>query len=605
MTFLAPAAVLALVAIPVIILIHYLRGSRRRMRVPSVELWQGLAPGLTARNRVKRPPLSVLLLLQLLIAAGLAIALMRPAREGDVTRHLALVVDASASMQATDSNGQSRFEVARQVAIRRVKSLAAQDQVTVVRAGFRPTVEFAGAARDAESAVQRLAAGASPARLDDAVMRTTLELSRTSDLRGEIVVITDSATDSSSRLDPGAFPLEIVSVGGTAGNQAITDLSARVEPGARAIDVFAEVTNFDSRPIRSTLQLLADDIPIATRTVNNPAQGRMPTTISVPLEAARITARLTTRDVLGLDDIAEVSLPSLRPRAVLLVSNGQSALERAVRAIPGARVVTGTPEEALGAQADLTIFDGVTPKSLPSGPVILVHPPADNGVVQVTGDLRLPPITNVDTTHPFLVGVDVNAIRLNRADRLTLPTWGHTILGSSRGPLIIEGIRDGQPIAILAFDPVASGFEKSIGFPVLVANAVSSTLARVSGPSVRPGQEITIPAPSDGRPAVIVRPDGQRDTLSAAEPGTRFDRTDQIGRYTIQDSSTQRTTRTFSVSLLNPGESNTAPRQIQTPPPREVIEDGLKRLSTEWWWPLLAAAVGLLSLEWLVFARRG
>jgi hypothetical protein len=604
-TFLAPAAVLALLAIPVILLIHYLRGSRRRLRIPSVELWQGLAPGLTARNRVKRPPLSLLLLLQLLIAAGLAIALMRPANEGDVTRHLALVLDASASMQANDVNGQSRFEAARQTALRRVKNLAPLDRVTVVRAGFRPTVEFAGAAKDAETAIQKLSAGASPARLDDAVMRTTLELSRTADLRGEILVITDSATDSSSRLDSGAFPMEIVSVGGTSGNQAITDLSARVEPGARAIDVFAEINNYDSRPVRSTLQLLADDLPIATRSLDIPAQGRIPTTISVPLEAARITARLSTRDVLALDDIAEVSLPSLRPRAVLLVSNGPSALERAVRAIPGARVVTGTPDEALGAQADLTIFDGVTPRALPAGPIILVHPPGDNGVVQVTGDLRLPPITNVDTTHPFLVGVDVNAIRLNRADRVSLPAWGHTVLGTSRGPLVIEGVRDGQPMAIFAFDPVASGFEKSIGFPVLVANAVSSTLARVTGPSVRPGQEITIPASSDGQPAVIVRPDGQRDTLAAAEPGTRFDRTDQIGRYSVQDASSQRTTRTFSVSLLNASESNTTPRQIQNPPPRQGIEDGLKRLSTEWWWPLLAVGIGLLTVEWLVFARRG
>src|SRR5690349_8624167 len=127
MTFLAPLAVLALLAVPAIILIHYLRGSRRRLRVPSVELWQGLAPGLTARNRVKRPPLSLLLILQILIALGVGFALMRPAREGDVVHHLGLVLDASASMQAADV-GQSRFETARQAAVRRVKALSPQDR---------------------------------------------------------------------------------------------------------------------------------------------------------------------------------------------------------------------------------------------------------------------------------------------------------------------------------------------------------------------------------------------------------------------------------------------------------------------------------------------
>jgi hypothetical protein len=179
------------------------------------------------------------------------------------------------------------------------------------------------------------------------------------------------------------------------------------------------------------------------------------------------------------------------------------------------------------------------------------------------------------------------------------------VLGSPRGPLIAEGARDGQPIAIFAFDPVASGFEKSIGFPVLVANTVSSTLARITGPSVRPGQQISIPAPSDGRPAVIVRPDGQRDSLATAAPGAPFSRTDQIGRYSVQDASTQRTRRTFSVSLLNAIESNTAPRPMPAVAPRQLDESGLQRLRTEWWWPMIAAAIAVLAVEWLVFARRG
>ncbi|MFN0071286.1 MAG: vWA domain-containing protein [Chloroflexota bacterium] len=604
MTFLAPAAALALLAIPVIILIHYLRGSRRRLRVPSVELWQGLAPGLTARNRVKRPPLSLLLLLQILIGLGLALALMRPAREGDTLRHLGLVIDASASMQASDV-GQSRFEAARQAALSRINSLAPTDQVTLVRGGYKPTVEFAGPAKDAEPAVKGLKAGASPARLDDAVMRAALELSRTEDLRGEILVFTDAATDTSTQMNPGRFPLEVVTLAGTGGNQAITDLSARIEPGARAIDVFAEISNYEARPVRTSVQLLADDLPLPLRQIDLPANGRVPLALSVPLESARITARLSVRDALPLDDIAEVALPSVRPRSIMLVSRGSSALERALRAIPGARVLTATPEDSANAAADLTVFDGVSPKSLPSGAILLVHPPGDNGIVQVTGDLRLPPITTVDTTHPLLNGVDVTALRFMRADRITAPAWGHTVLGSPRGPLIVEGVRAGQPIAIFAFDPVASGFEKSIGFPVLVANTVSSTLARVSGPSLRPGQVVSVPAPSDSQPSIVIRPDGQRETLSSAGPGARFDNTDQIGRYSVLDAATQRTARTFSVSLLNGGESNIAPRAFPRPPAFAIDESGLRRLAMEWWWPLVAIGIGLLAFEWLVFARRG
>ena len=136
---------------------------------------------------------------------------------------------------------------------------------------------------------------------------------------------------------------------------------------------------------------------------------------------------------------------------------------------------------------------------------------------------------------------------------MTLPTWGHTVLGSSRGPLIIEGVRDGQPMAIFAFDPVASGFEKSIGFLrcawlILCRPHWLASQVHVFDPGRRsrpPG------APPMVGQAVVVRPDGQRGIPASAGPGTRFDRTDQIGRYSVQDASTQRTTRQFSVSILN------------------------------------------------------
>ena len=58
-----------------------------------------------------RPPITLLLILQLLAAGALALALARPAREGPISRHLAIVLDASASMQSTDTP-PSRFDVA-------------------------------------------------------------------------------------------------------------------------------------------------------------------------------------------------------------------------------------------------------------------------------------------------------------------------------------------------------------------------------------------------------------------------------------------------------------------------------------------------------------
>ena len=111
-SFLAPVALVALGVPLAIYVIHWLFGSRRRVRVPAIFLWAELPQAPTGRSRRRRPPFSLLLLLQLLAAVLAALALARPAAAGDPPRHLALILDASASMQATDV-APTRFDAAR------------------------------------------------------------------------------------------------------------------------------------------------------------------------------------------------------------------------------------------------------------------------------------------------------------------------------------------------------------------------------------------------------------------------------------------------------------------------------------------------------------
>src|SRR6187431_90929 len=111
MTVLLPLALVALLAVPLIYLIHLLHGSRRRVRVPALFLWADLPRASTGRERRRWPPLSLLLVLQLLAAMVAALALARPANSSDPPRHVALILDASASMLATDV-APNRFDAA-------------------------------------------------------------------------------------------------------------------------------------------------------------------------------------------------------------------------------------------------------------------------------------------------------------------------------------------------------------------------------------------------------------------------------------------------------------------------------------------------------------
>src|SRR5215216_2508445 len=87
MTFLAPLALAALLVPVLIYLIHWLFGSRKRVRVPALFLWADLPQASTGRERRRWPPLSVLLLLQIAAAILAALALARPASSSDPPRH--------------------------------------------------------------------------------------------------------------------------------------------------------------------------------------------------------------------------------------------------------------------------------------------------------------------------------------------------------------------------------------------------------------------------------------------------------------------------------------------------------------------------------------
>ncbi|HLF81393.1 MAG TPA: BatA domain-containing protein, partial [Anaerolineales bacterium] len=117
MSFIQPSALLfGLLALP-ILLFYMLRMRRKEQQVPSTLLWSGLLLDRRASTPWQRLRRNLLLLLQLLILAGLVLAMARPAVPtaavaGDT---LIVLLDASASMQAVDVS-PNRFEAARQAA---------------------------------------------------------------------------------------------------------------------------------------------------------------------------------------------------------------------------------------------------------------------------------------------------------------------------------------------------------------------------------------------------------------------------------------------------------------------------------------------------------
>src|SRR3954469_25659191 len=106
MRFLAPAAFLFALTIPVVIVFYLLKRKRIVRLVPSTLLWQKFLAESQASAPFQRLRHNWLLLLQLLMLILAILALARPYFSGKSTggRLLVVILDGSASMQSTDES---------------------------------------------------------------------------------------------------------------------------------------------------------------------------------------------------------------------------------------------------------------------------------------------------------------------------------------------------------------------------------------------------------------------------------------------------------------------------------------------------------------------
>ena len=84
MSLLAPIGLLALLAIPAILLLYFLKVRRPEARVATLMFWRPFVADRQANAPWQRLRGSLLLFLQLLAAAALALALVRPGISGAI-----------------------------------------------------------------------------------------------------------------------------------------------------------------------------------------------------------------------------------------------------------------------------------------------------------------------------------------------------------------------------------------------------------------------------------------------------------------------------------------------------------------------------------------
>jgi Ca-activated chloride channel family protein len=662
--FLAPLALLGLLFLPAVLAMYLLKLRRDEAVVPSTLLWQRLVADVEANAPWQRLRRSLLLLLQLLLVAILAILAARPflERPAGLARDLVIVVDTSASMAATDV-APDRLTVAKHLAIDALAGLPADGRVSVIAAGRTARVVVNGTSDlgRVRAAIDGIAVSAGAGVLDDGLRLADALAARSDD--AQILVATDMALASQPTFRL-THPVTVLQAGRERGNQAILALALR--PNGVSNSAFISVGNLDVRPATRRLEVYGDGDLIEARDVFMDPQTRTQIVIDDIENVAVVEVRLAGSDALAADDRAWAVVPDPGIRRVLVVSEGDPYLATALLYLPKVEVWAVKPAqygpETHVEKFDLVVFEGWLPASLPPAAVLAIAPPVTSPLGRVTGTVHDPAIGVLPVDEPLLRYVDLSTTHVGTANRLELPAWARAVIpGTAGAPLLYSGQLDGRPAAVLAFLPRDSDLPLQVAFPILVSNLTGELLGGSVAPqeAVVPGDPVTIPLPASAVSITVTRPDGATVTLAPAVPGAAsvvFSQTDQVGVYTavatLADATATpagsvppggtptptsaaasplaspgasptprldpRAPIRFAVDLFDPLESDISPGAAAlpqaspaasasaTPAPSGAVTGGAETrppARQELWPPIVIAALLLLTLEWLVYQR--
>ncbi len=618
MAFLAPLSLLlGLLAVPIIVL-FMLKLRRREFQISSTLLWQMALRDREANSPWQRLRRNLLLLIQLLLLAALVLALARPFWRVPTVANGTLVVllDGSASMQATDAAGApTRFEAARAAIRQLIDGLGANGSMSIILVGHQPQV--LATATSNKSDLYDVLNRAQPSQGEgDWAAATALASGavRNGDAAHSVIVV---VSDGGLPANLAPLPAEVryIPVGNSPDNLALRALAVRAS--AAGPQLFASVSNYGPAARVVIVSVSIDGKLFSAQQLTVPPGDSSDMVLSdLSPDPAVYEARLTLPasatagsgsrvDALPLDDHAWAVYQPPSAGRVLVISQGNVFLEQVFAALAVQmgfqpfRLKSGQPIPP--DPFNLYVVDGPITGTLPAGDLLLINP-SSNPLFSVGGVFTDTLGARAVQTEPLAQFVDWSGVHLLQAHQVDLPAWAHVVVQSNGGPLVFAGQVDGRRVAVFTFDLHDSDLPLQVTFPILMSNVLNylAPPQSFSAPEgLQPGRPVAIKTSGGDTNLSIQDPSGARRPVPA---DSVFSDTGLQGVYTLYSNDT--VLGHFAVNLFDPFESNIQPQPSIRIGRSDVTASGAQEQGQLEIWPWLAAAAFIvLMLEWWMYHR--
>jgi Ca-activated chloride channel family protein len=598
----SPWGLLALLAVPVIIVLYLLKQKHEDYVFSSLYLWQNALQDFEANAPWQKLKKNLLMFLQIFAVVLLALMLAQPHIKGTVSKggEVLLVMDCSLSMQSTDIK-PSRFEAAREDALRMVEAYGDGTKFSLIASGSMPFIAL-HQVDDKDKVIQEI----NDLKATDAA----------ENLEGTIELI-NSLMHQNPEIQVNWFSDGVNPVSGgnimyysydrNGDNYAVTLLTQRKLQDSREITALSRIANFSLKDAELDVSLYTDGSFFDARRVKVEA-GKSESLYwtGIPDSVSRLECTIDTGDVLEKDNMAGIIIDSNNKRKVLLAAEKNIFLEKVLAIIPGLELYRTSVEDVNELKGyDLYVFDGVMPERLPEDGHIIAFNPPQNEYLFLAGKSEYTEIRAAKHEIYNELNQDISFSAL-KSDLYSQPEWGYTLMENDEGTIAFEGYLGKNRIMVFGFDLHETNLPVQPYFPVIMTRVVQELLPGDfnSISAVYAGDLIELPVDPEAREVSVITPDGEKTSIAPPFPVAAFDGTMQIGVYTLEQQLESETAQQlFYVNAPSEREHELSEHISSVQQSTEQLQaskiPGTWDMKTLLLWLLLA----ILIIEWWVYTN--
>ena len=534
MRFLFPLGLLGLIGIPILMIVYIIKSKYAEITVSSTYIWRLSEKFLKRRNPLNKLTGIIGLILQLLTVAVISFAIAHPMITlPGAANEYCFVIDGSASMRMTDSEGNTRFDKAKDEIEKIIDGSGEGSVYSLIYVGDGTKVVYERSENPevAKLLLSELEPSYSTSDYSDAIGKAQMIFDRNPSTLTYLV--TDKQYEKMNNA-------ELICVGDESENYAISNVAYTLL--ANTLTVTGNVTTYTSEAdVELALYLDGDTNPAAMQSVKISPDKATSFSLSCTTKTfSSVKVKVLNQDALALDnEIIIFNTESEKSYKTLIISDTPFFMESIISTVTNTDVTVLSTEEYTGQTGyGLYIFESFEVADLPrDGAVWIINPKnsAPGADFSFQGEVALEVAETLDMTKSSsvltktltkgIVGEDIYITHYAKCS----PGRGYTTLLSYKGtPVLFAGTNGyGNRQVVFGFDIRNSNMPLLLDFVTFAKNFIAYSFPSVLEEVLfEVGEEVNVNVIANCESIRIDSPDGNVDYLDVSSA---------IGSYVLDE----------------------------------------------------------------------